>query len=463
MSDMINDKQKKLRRLPGVDSFLMSTDLKVLIELYGRTLVIDGTRIVFESWRTKLSNSSTTAPDEDMLIAEVQSWLKDQLAPTLRPVINATGVIIHTNLGRAPLNLATMEYSSSVSTGYSSLEYEVEDGVRGSRSIHTEKSLVRLTGAEAALVVNNNAAAVLLMLTALCRDKEVIISRGQLIEIGGGFRIPDVLRQSGAALVEIGTTNKTHLSDYRSAINEKTGAILVAHQSNFKVVGFASEPNLNELSAISTEASVPLLYDQGSGVLRDLSPFGLEKEPTVQDALDDGADIVAFSGDKLLGGPQAGILCGRKSLLSDIKRHPLARAVRADKLCLSALSSTLESYLTGRELEEIPVWQMISRSLDSIDESAQEWTRFLGQNGVNAMVIDGNSTVGGGSVPGSMLPTKLVAVTSEEVDSLAEKLRVSRTPVIGRIANDQLLLDPRTVLPGQQDDLLEAVTSCAAN
>jgi L-seryl-tRNA(Ser) seleniumtransferase len=188
----------------------------------------------------------------------------------------------------------------------------------------------------------------------------------------------------------------------------------------------------------------------------------LEKEPTVQDALDNGAEIVAFSGDKLLGGPQAGILCGRKSLLSDIKQHPLARAVRADKLCLSALSSTLDSYLTGRELEEIPVWQMISRSLDSIDESAQEWARFLCQNGVNAMVIDGNSTVGGGSVPGSMLPTKLVAVTSEEVDSLAEKLRVSRTPVIGRIANDQLLLDPRTVLPGQQDDLLEAVASCAA-
>jgi L-seryl-tRNA(Ser) seleniumtransferase len=458
---MLNDKQEKMRKLPGVDGFLQSPDLINLIDLYGRTLVVEGTRFVLESWRTKISAADAFAPDEDALVAEVQAWLKNQLAPTLRPVINATGVIIHTNLGRAPLNLAAMENSSKISMSYSSLEYDLEGGVRGSRGIHAEKSLVRLTGAEAALVVNNNAAAVLLMLTALCRGKEVIISRGQLIEIGGGFRIPDVLIQSGAVLVEVGTTNKTHLYDYQNAINERTGAILVVHQSNYKVVGFASEPSLNELSAIAREAGIPLLYDQGSGVLRDLSPFGLEKEPTVQDALDDGADIVAFSGDKLLGGPQAGILCGRKSLVSPIKRHPLARAVRADKLCLSALSSTLQSYITGRELEEIPVWQMISRSFDSIDKGAQEWVRYLNENGVNAKVIDGNSTVGGGSLPGSMLPTRLVAVASEEVDSLAEKLRSNEIPVIGRIANDELLLDPRTVLPGQSDDLLQAVVKLA--
>ncbi len=462
-SDMLNDKQEKMRKLPGVDGFLQSPEVKVLIEFYGRALVVDGTRVVLERWRTKISAEDASIPEEDALFAEVQAWLMEQMAPTLRPVINATGVIIHTNLGRAPINQANMEDLSNVSSSYSSLEYDIEGGVRGSRAIHAEKSLVRLTGAEAALVVNNNAAAILLMLTALCRDKEVIISRGQLIEIGGGFRIPDVLKQSGAVLVEIGTTNKTHLYDYQNAINERTGAILVAHQSNFKVVGFASEPSLIELSAIANEAGIPLLYDQGSGVLRDLSPFGLEKEPTVQDALDVGADIVAFSGDKLLGGPQAGILCGSKRLVSILKRHPLARAVRADKLCLSALSSTLQSYITGRELEEIPVWQMISRSFESINKDAQEWARYLNVNGVNAKVIDGNSTVGGGSLPGSMLPSRLVAVESEEVDLLAERLRLGEIPVIGRIANDQLLIDPRTVLPGQRDYLLQAVVTFAAS
>jgi L-seryl-tRNA(Ser) seleniumtransferase len=283
------------------------------------------------------------------------------VAPSLAPLINATGVIVHTNLGRAPLSAQARAAVARVAAGYSALEYDLPAGERGSRSVHAASLLARLTGAEAAFVVNNNAAAVLLMLTALCQGREVIISRGQLVEIGGGFRVPDVMAQSGARLVEVGTTNRTHLYDYARAITPETGAILVAHHSNFKIVGFTSEPSLAELAALAREHELLLLYDQGSGALLDTAAYGLDPEPLVQDALAAGADLVTFSGDKLLGGPQAGILAGRRDLVAAVARHPLARAVRPDKLCLAALSATLVAYLTGRAPEQIPVWQMIAR------------------------------------------------------------------------------------------------------
>ncbi|MGB3715094.1 MAG: L-seryl-tRNA(Sec) selenium transferase [Candidatus Promineifilaceae bacterium] len=452
-----DDVRKIMRTLPSVDRFVGLPDVNELVEEYGRALVVNGIRLMLARWRSQLSASESIVPDDLQLTVELREWLIKQMSPTLRTVVNATGVIVHTNLGRSPLSSRAMEYVTDVALGYSTLEYDLDRGSRGSRSIHVESQLVEITGAEAALVVNNNAAAVLLMLTALCRGKDVIISRGQLVEIGGGFRIPDVLRQSGARLVEVGTTNKTHLYDYENALSEKTGAILVAHHSNYKVVGFTSEPGLEELTRITQLAGVPLLYDQGSGALIDMRPYGLENEPTVMDSLGYGADLIAFSGDKLLGGPQAGILCGRKQLISILKRHPLARAVRADKLCLSALSITLNSFVTGKFDQEIPIWQMIARPLEVIDNTAREWVQNLVKLGIAAEVIDGESTIGGGSLPGTSLPTRLVAIASDQPDALASRLRSNDPPIIGRIAKDRLLLDPRTVLAGQVEDLLRAI------
>ncbi len=334
----------------------------------------------------------------------------------------------------------------------------MDEGQRGSRAVHAERLLMRLTGAEAALVVNNNAAAVLLMLSALCRANEVIISRGQLVEIGGGFRIPDVLAQSGARLVEVGTTNRTHLRDYAEAITEHTAAILVAHHSNYKIIGFTSQPEMAELATLAHERGLWLLFDQGSGALRDVAPYGLEPETTVLDGLRAGADVVAFSGDKLLGGPQAGILVGRGELIGRLARHPLARAVRADKMALAALAATLGHYLAGQP-ERIPVWRMIARPVDELAAEAEGWAAWLAARGVRAAVVAGESRIGGGSLPGATLPTRLVVVAPDglSADEAAARLRAAAVPVIGRIADDRLLLDPRTVLPGQAHALLHGV------
>jgi L-seryl-tRNA(Ser) seleniumtransferase len=385
-----------------------------------------------------------------MLLTEAQEWLEALTAPTLRPVINATGVIVHTNLGRAPLSQAAMTAVQEVAAGYSNLEYDLEAGERGSRTVHAAYQLQRLTGAEAALVVNNNAAAVLLMLTGLCQGQEVIISRGQLVEIGGGFRVPDVMAQSGAKLVEVGTTNRTHLGDYAGVINENTAAILVAHHSNYKIIGFTTEPSLAELAELAREKNILLLYDQGSGSLLDTSKFGLEPEPTVPEALAAGVDVIAFSGDKLLGGPQAGILCGRATAIDRLKKHPLARAVRADKLCLAALAATLNHYLTGSPVREIPLWQMIARPLAQLQSEAETLAARLQEMGLKATVVEGQSTVGGGSLPGTSLPTFLVALETERLAPLTAGLRANDPPIIGRIQDGRLLFDLRTVLYEQR-------------
>ncbi|WP_420631797.1 L-seryl-tRNA(Sec) selenium transferase [Candidatus Leptofilum sp.] len=454
--------QKLLRELPSVDR-LLNSSMAVEMELaYGRTLTLESLRQSLEVARHSiLSGQASYAPMNAILIDEARLWLEKHLAPTLQPVINGTGVIVHTNLGRAPLSTAARQAVENAAKGYSTLEYDLASGQRGSRAVHAEQLITRLTQADAALVVNNNAAAVLLMLTALCQGKEVIISRGQLVEIGGGFRIPDVMAQSGAKLIEVGTTNRTHLRDYANAISENTAALLVAHHSNYKIVGFSSEPTLAELAELAHEHNLPLLYDQGSGALLDSSPYGLEPEPTVLDGLVAGADVVAFSGDKLLGGPQAGILVGWQELIAQLKNHPLARAVRADKLCLAALAATLTHYLTDKALEEIPVWRMISRPLDDIGSDADTWAARLQEQGIRAEVVDGRSTVGGGSLPGTSLPSRVVAISHDNVDALAARLRDEKVPVIGRIQDGRFRIDPRTILPDQVEILLQSLINCS--
>lgn len=457
-----SDTQALLREIPSVERLLALPSAVEMGKRYGRALTVASLRQSTDHCRAAvLAGNLEQMPENDELVHQAALWLNDLLSPTLQPVINATGVIVHTNLGRAPLSAAAQEAVQQAAQNYSTLEYELASGARGSRTVHAEALLQRLTNADAALVVNNNAAAVLLMLTTLCKGKEVIISRGQLVEIGGGFRIPDVMAQSGATLVEVGTTNRTHHRDYAQAITENTAAILVAHHSNYKIVGFTHEPSLAELAELAHSHNLPLLYDQGSGALLDCSPFGLEPEPTVLDGLAAGCDVVAFSGDKLLGGPQAGILCGRFDLIAACKKHPLARAVRADKLCLAALSATLTHYLTEQALEAVPVWRMIAHPLTAIEQEALTWAAKLQENGIRAMVVDGRSTVGGGSLPGTDIPTKVVAIEHSAVDQLAADLRSRDVPVIGRIQDGRFLIDPRTVLPDQSENLIQSVIDCA--
>jgi L-seryl-tRNA(Ser) seleniumtransferase len=363
-------------------------------------------------------------------------------------------------LGRAPLSEAAQHAVIAAAQGYSNLEYDLDAGRRGARDDHSRELIGQLTGAEDALVVNNNAAAVFLVLTALCQGREVVISRGQLVEIGGGFRIPDVLRQSGATLVEVGTTNRTHPRDFSAAISPHTAAILRVHSSNFRQIGFVAEPSLEELAEIAhgtarAEGPVLLIDDLGSGTLLDTQPYGLAAEPQVQASIAAGADVVTFSGDKLLGGPQAGIILGRAPIVEQIRRHPLARALRVDKMTLAALEATLQSYQRGAATREIPVWQMIAAPASELACRAETWRAALVEFG--AVVWPGESAVGGGSLPGETLPTYLLAIPAAFPDAVAAALRQRALPVICRIQQNHLLFDPRTVLPGQAADLLAAL------
>lgn len=449
------------RQLPGVDKLLNLPASAPLIAQYGRDLTLEALRAVLDEQRRQIRDGHLRLMEPDAYVAAAADWLADLLAPSLRPVLNATGVIIHTNLGRAPLSQAALA-AVQAAAGYSALEYDLEAGSRGSRFAHAEPLLRRLTGAEAACVVNNNAAAVLLMLSALCHGREVIISRGQLVEIGGGFRVPDVMAQSGCRLVEVGTTNRTHLRDYEMAMGDNTAAILAAHHSNYQIIGFSSEPALAELAELAHRHNVPLLFDQGSGALLDTAAYGLDAEPLVTDSLAAGVDLAAFSGDKLLGGPQAGILCGRADLVAKCRQHPLARAVRPDKLCLAALSATLTAYLTDRAARDIPVWRMISRPLAALVAQVEAWITALADVDARVESAPGFSTVGGGSLPGAQLPTQLLSIGDLSPHCLSMRLRRHDPPVIARIADDRLLLDPRTLLPGQEALLPAALRSCIA-
>lgn len=450
--------QAELRKLPSVDKLLQSEALKPLIEVHGHQIVVEAIRAELEATRRRVL-AGQTAPTPTEMVEASATRLTHLIQPSLRPVINATGVIIHTNLGRALLSQRAQVAMQQAASSYSNLEYDLEAGARGSRYVHAAELLCRLTGAEAAVVVNNNASAVILALIVLAKGGEVVLSRGQLVEIGGGFRVPDIMAQSGATLVEVGTTNRTYLRDYEAAINRgRTALLLAVHASNYQITGFTAQPSLSELAALGKRYGLPVMEDLGSGTLLDTAPFGLAHEPTIQESLAAGLDLVTASGDKLLGGPQAGLILGRAEIIARLKKHPLIRALRVDKITLAALQATLLAYLENRATEEIPVWRMISTELDPLKRRAQRWCSILRRAGLPAglavEVSNAASTVGGGSLPGQTLPTKALAISTGAVGRLAFALRAADPPVITRIEDGQLLLDPRTVLPEQDRVLL---------
>lgn len=456
-SELINA-QTEYRKLPSVDLLLRQPSISLLASEYSTSIVTEATRELLVRVRSEIA-AGGHAPSQDEFTALLTEQLSTQMQPTLRSVINATGIIIHTNLGRAPLSKPALEAVAALGNGYNNLEYDLKKGERGSRHDHSRQLISNLTGAEDAIVVNNCAAAVYLVLTALCHNRSVLLSRSQLVEIGGGFRIPDVLRQSGAQLVEVGTTNRTHLRDFAENINSQTAAIMRVHSSNFRQLGFVTMPELNILTELAHNSNPPILVidDLGSGALLDTALYGLEPEPTVQASLAAGADIVTFSGDKLLGGPQAGIIAGRKEQIAIIRRHPMARALRVDKMTLAALDATLRSYLLGRATEEIPIWQMIAAQPERLHQRAEQWQSTLAKQGIDCTIWQGESAVGGGSLPGETLPSWLLAVAVNSPDEAAEQLRAAPIPVVCRIQKNHLLFDPRTVLADQEAELLRMV------
>jgi L-seryl-tRNA(Ser) seleniumtransferase len=452
--------ESPLRHLPGMDRLLREPGAESLIAHYGRTAVRDALREVLNAARHWLQQGGNVPPAGELFTA-AETLLRKLYAPTLRPVINATGVIIHTNLGRAPLSEAAQEAMLAVAAGYSTLEYRLEEGKRGRRDDHAEALLKAVTGAEAGLVVNNNAAALTLILSVLAKEREIVISRGQLVEIGGGFRMPEVMAQSGAQMVEVGTTNRTRLDDFERAITPKTALLLHVHASNFKQIGFTAQPESPALVKLVHAGNLLAVSDLGSGALLNTALYGLAHEPTVQEHLRAGFDLVAFSGDKLLGGPQAGIIVGRADLVARLRKYPLARALRIDKLSLAALIATLTHYRQGEAVNRVPVWRMITLPVDSIRARAEAWAAQVG-----GAVIPGQSAIGGGSLPGETLPTFLLALAPSKPstpDALAAQLRRASTPVITRVAGDRVLLDPRTVLPDQDADVIQALKSFLAS
>jgi L-seryl-tRNA(Ser) seleniumtransferase len=455
--------ESELRRLPSVDKLISEERIRQLREIYAHDLIMDVVRQQLEESRLAIMRG-VSCPSSDEIVDSICSRLQALAQPSMRPVINASGVILHTNLGRAPLSKEATAAMELVAADYCNLEFDLDSGARGSRNVHVEQLLCQLTGAEAALAVNNNASAVLLALTALAKRKEVIVSRGHAVEIGGGFRVPDVMRQSGAKLVEVGTTNCTYIYDYEQAISPSTAALLRVHTSNFRVEGFVHSIALEEMAALGKKRGLPLFDDLGSGCFLDTTVYGLAPEPMVQQSIALGVDLVFFSGDKLVGGPQAGIIVGKRLFVDKLKKHPLARALRIDKIRLAGLAATLVHYLKGEALGKIPVWRMISMPVDEVERRARLWAQALGDL---AKVIEGETMIGGGSLPGSTLSTRLVAVGDKEgrknlAQSLARGLRHNEPPVIGRINGDVLLLDPRTVLPEKDEAVLSALSNAVA-
>lgn len=450
--------ESAFRYLPSVDRIIADERVRTIAP--ASDTVTNIVRRVIEDARLAIADGKP-APTQEQIVESVLGLAELTLTPSLRPVINATGVIIHTNLGRSPLSRESIEAMAGVSHGYSNLEFDLSSGRRGSRYGHLEPMLQHLTGAEGAIAVNNNASALLLTLSTLCRDREVIVSRGQAVEIGGGFRIPDVLQQSGAMLREVGTTNRTYLRDYQRAITDETAALMRVHASNFRVVGFTESPSISDLGRLAKERGVLLLDDIGSGALIQTQRFGLAPEPTVQESLSAGSDLVLFSGDKLLGGPQSGIIVGRAGLIELLRQHPLARAVRVDKATIAGLTATLHHYLRGEAFDKVPVWQMISMPLAETQRRARRLARAIGDR---ARVVDGRSMVGGGSLPEESLPTKLVAVSGDGawLTRVAHNLRTGDPPVVARIEHDTLLLDPRTVQKRELTPLSVAVREALA-
>ncbi|MFL2546172.1 MAG: L-seryl-tRNA(Sec) selenium transferase [Candidatus Rariloculaceae bacterium] len=451
------------KKLPAIDKWLASTSGQSLCAEFSHEEVADVMRAHLVRLRKALSNGGAELPEfeSEEYGLRLHADLIKARTSSFRRTINATGVIIHTNLGRAPLADEAISAISETASGYSNLEFDLESGKRGSRYQHIESLLTRLTGAEAAIVVNNCAAAVLLALSTVAKGSDAVISRGELVEIGGSFRMPDVIAQSGAQMVEVGTTNKTHIDDYAAAISESSSVLLAIHPSNFRIVGFTEKPALAQLAELAQSKSALLVEDLGSGSIVDLSASGLSAEPTVQASLKAGVDLVTFSGDKLLGGPQAGIILGREELIVKIRRNPLTRALRIDKLSLAALEATLRLYAAPHDpLLKIPVLKMISEDASEVGRRADELLERLQKvAGVDGVVVDGVSYSGGGALPMDEIPTRVVQLRVENTTAsqLAERLRSGDTPVIGRIADDVLHLDLRTVLDRDLPDLVAAV------
>jgi len=440
------------RRLPAVDALLAEPDVAALLTAHPRSLVVRAVRDTIEHARA----NGGAAPPEGWGAA-VRARVQRLAAPSLLPVINATGVVLHTNLGRAPLARAAREAMTRIAAGYSNLEYDLARGARGSRHALCRDLLIELTGAEDALVVNNAAGALLVALSALARDGEAVVSRGELVEIGGAFRIPDIMARSGATLVEVGTTNRTHLRDYEGAVTDHTRLLLKVHRSNFQVTGFTAEVSAQEIAGVAHTRGAASLYDLGSGLLVDLSPWGLAGEPTVAEALASGVDAVAFSGDKLLGGPQAGILLGTRDAIAACRNDPLARAVRSDKFTLAALEATLALYReSATSRREIPVLRMLTEDVEQIRQRAETLHKDVGRN---SEIVEGESEVGGGSFPGAKLKTWLVRLNPQHLapDALAGRLRGGAPPIVARVADDRVVLDPRTILPDELETVARAV------
>ncbi len=463
------DQAELLRQIPSVDELLAQPRLASLAKRVDRDLLVEITRAVLSDLRGRIAADGKVAVgvalDSASLQESIASMVERVLARSLEPVINATGVILHTNLGRAPLIGAAVEEFRRSATQYSNLEYDLEAGARGKRDVHTAQLLERLTGAEAAIVVNNCAAAVLLVLAALAKGGEVIVSRGELIEIGDGFRIPEIMAESGAVLREVGTTNRTRIADYENAINEKTRLLLRVHPSNFTITGFADKPSLEELVALSQRTGLPLVEDLGSGCLVDLAEAGIT-EPVVRRSVEAGVSVVMFSGDKLLGGPQAGIIAGKKDLVARVRRHPLFRALRVDKLTIAALEATLGAYLRGA-VDEIPALRMIRTSAQELKRRAENFLRELTPElplgEVELEIVDGASLAGGGSTPTQSLPSKIIRIASARYSAAQLEQRLRRAPagisVVARVEEDRLILDLRTVFVEQEPLLLKTLAA----
>ena len=449
--------RRELRNLPSVDRILQLGEAQRAIAQHGHSLVVESIREILDDARAHV-RAGLPSPDVDELARQAVERVLVSVRPTLRTVINATGVVLHTNLGRAPLSAATLAAMREAGERYSNLEYDLEAGKRGSRHAHAESLLCRLTGAEAALLVNNNAGAVLLILAALAKDGEVVISRGQLVEIGGGFRIPDVMAQSGARLVEVGTTNRTSISDYAAAISEDTVLLMRVHTSNFRLTGFTASASLPEMVGLARARGLHVVDDLGSGTLIDTASFGLMHEPMVQESVADGADLVCFSGDKLLGGPQAGIIVGRQELIERLRGFPLTRALRVGKTAIAGVQANLLHYLTGRAEAAIPIWRMIGMPLGEIETRARWLVTGLREEGLGAELEDSRSAIGGGSLPGQTLPTVVVCLDTPSVAEYAARIRTGQPPVVARVERDRLVVDLRTVLPEQDEQLLTVMT-----
>ncbi len=460
--DAMSNPADLYRRLPSVERLITDHRVAPLVVEHGHASVVDLARSMLDEYR-EIAERTGALPAVEVAEALAER-AREAFRPSLRRVINATGVVIHTNLGRTPLSEPTIEAMAAAGRGYSNLEFDLEAGERGSRFTHLTALLCRVTGAEDGIAVNNNASALLLALAALSAGREVIISRGQLVEIGGGFRIPDVMRQSGATLVEVGTTNRTYARDYAEAVTERTAAILRVHTSNFRVVGFTEVAALDELAALARERELLLIDDLGSGALLDTRPYGLAAEPLVQTSVAAGADVVLFSGDKLVGGPQAGIAVGRTAAIAQMRRHPLARAVRMDKSSIAGLATTLDHYARGEAVERVPVWRMIALTPDELRERARRLVNAAGERG---SLRDGSSMIGGGSLPGEGLPTTLCAIEAPgAANDLAAALRAHDPPIVARVQDGLVLLDPRTIDSDELPDVeraLRALVGAAPN